>query len=361
MIGLNATTNWRVLRHHQQPAQPRVHQPETEIVTGAPSAEYSRATGGGGHVITCRDRTSFTAACGSTRRSGRRRRSGALGQSVALDLAHEICVRLRRDLSAVRSSRKRSTIPPLAPTFKHHQHRRHLAAPQQHNGRRSGASRRSRSKIVCPTGSTKVLSPAGPLQRRGLYTRVWERVNLWLDRQLNFQLNANNTLTPVHRRAHSQGPIRPSIGAAPEDVRPAGSYGSRHQYAACSRTNLRRPSAARIDVIAGYHMEGKLTPNAAVGGATTPTSATRTNGLADFRRTSIPARTPPAPAALQSLPGHQLRRRRLGHRRSDDDTSRRLSAAATYFASGGTHALKLGFNFEQHLQPFPRVHRRRLS
>jgi len=69
-------------------------------------------------------------------------------------------------------------------------------------------------------------------------------------------------------------------------------------------------------------------------------------GLADFRPTLDPARAPTTAAErLQSLPSPATATR-LGHRRSHAGAPRRPIGPAHFARLGGTHALKLGFDFE---------------
>ncbi|HEX6839337.1 MAG TPA: TonB-dependent receptor [Polyangia bacterium] len=116
----------------------------------------------------------------------------------------------------------------------------------------------------------------------------------------------------------------------------------------------------QLDVIAGYHLEDqKLTPNGAAGGNDANITYTNEMGLIDFRPDLSPcARTTtaagntfnPCPVTSYVDGGWGIVDHMTVHRAA-------VSAAATYFARwAGTHALKVGFDFEDNIYTHFRVY-----
>ena len=347
---------------------------ETEIVTGGYNAEYGRATGGVVNVITKSGSNQFHGGVWfyGTPLELTPTIVGRSGESVASISRTKYAFDFGFDLGGPIVKDKIWFYVGFAPTFDTTATdvilRKRLGNMDNGPMTANGYAGDLDPNVVCPTWLDKGFCPHLPagyaLERLpDQYTRQFEKqVNLynWIAK-LNFQLGANNSLALqyIGSPETQSGPIDATIGASAGPTF-AGSDG---QLLASRFTNTHDVLAhfvskladrrLQLDVIAGYHMEEQtLTPNAAVGGNDANITYQNEMGLADFRPGLDPcARTTtsagnsfnPCPVTSYADGGWGIVDRMKVHRIA-------VSAAATYFARlGGTHAVKLGFDFEDNI------------
>jgi len=220
-------------------------------------------------------------------------------------------------------------------------------------------------------GSTRVLpAPAGGYALQRLpdqYTRQFDKqVNLynWIAK-LNFQLNANNSLTLQYSAApDANGAIDGTIGASAgrrSPLRRAALGVALHQYAHVLGTSSRSwPSAACSSTSSpAIHMEEQ----------SSRPRASRQRHEHHLSERDGPGRFPAPPRSLRAhhhrrrqrfkpCPRHQLTATAAGHRRSHGKVHRRpyRPRLPTSRASAARHALKLGFDFGGQIHTHFRVY-----
>jgi hypothetical protein len=354
---------------------------ETEIITGGYNAEYGRATGGVVNAITKSGSNEFHGDIWfyATPFELDPIAVGRSGESVASRSKTKYDFDFGFDLGGPIVKDKVWFYIGFAPTFSTTTtdviYRTRLANMDPGGTMGQPYAGDLDPNVSCPTwlqkGFCDYLPPGYALQQLGdQYIRRYEKqVNLynWIAK-LNFQLNPNNTLILqyIGSPETQEGPIDATIGASSGPTF-AGSDG---QLLASRFTNTHDVLAhfvskladrrLQIDVIAGYHMEDqKLTPNASVGGNDANITYQNEMSLADFRPDLTPcARTTtsagstfnPCPVTSYVDGGWGIVDHMTVHRAA-------VSAAATYFARlGGTHAVKLGFDFEDNIYSHFRVY-----
>ena len=184
------------------------------------------------------------------------------------------------------------------------------------------------------------------------------RLYNWIAK-LNFQLNPNNSLVAAVHRPPVRRPRAPIFGGsngADATAVSARSFENTHDASLHFVSKL-ADRRLQLDVIVGYHYDDLTnTPGAGGGspaGATTRASSTsRSSRSRSSSRTSRPARSRRSDGDGRSTPARCRTTSTAAVGFLDHTTTQRISAAAaaTYFARlGGTHALKLGFDFEDNI------------
>ncbi|HEY2746381.1 MAG TPA: carboxypeptidase regulatory-like domain-containing protein [Polyangia bacterium] len=330
---------------------------ETELITGGYNAEYGRATGGVVNVITKSGSnqfhgdlwynvTPFQLLGPLIARSGEAigsRTHEKLGMDFGFDLGGPI-VKDRVWFFAG-----------FAPTFNSFDTARSLRTrldadiPAGFSGAYAGDLD---SSVTCPSWLDKRLctTPGFATQNLGdQYTKHYEtdtRLYNWIAK-LNFQLNQNNSLILqyVGSPQTTSGILGTLNGS---DGQLLGSTFDNTHDALIHFVSKLADRRLQLDVIAGYHYEDLNTTPTAAGSGPGVLYASQ-QSLATFEPGVTPC-APQAPSATATFnPCPVLNYIDGGFGFHQHTTVQRISAsaAATYFARfGGTHAFKLGFDFE---------------
>jgi hypothetical protein len=349
---------------------------ETEIITGGYNAEYGRATGGVVNVITKSGSNEFhgglwfyatpfsltpTLVARSGEAIGHQTRT-KYGFDFGFDLGGPIVkdkiwfyvgfapTFTTDQTDVVFRARQASMAPGM------------VAANSQYQGDID-------SSVACPAYidqafcKNNFVAPGYTLnQLPDQYSRHYTqdtRLYNWIAK-LNFQLNPNNSLVLqyIGSPQTNTGAIQPGIGAAPHF------NGSDGQLLADKFNNVHdvllhyvsklADRRLQLDVIGAYHYEDQTyTPNAAVGGNTNQFEYNGTINLSDVRPELMGSPCDRGTAGGQPFfpcPVTNYYDGGWGYYQNTTVQRYTVSAAATYFARlGGTHALKLGFDFEDAL------------
>jgi hypothetical protein len=350
---------------------------ETEIITGGYNAEYGRATGGVVNVITKSGSNQFHGGLWfyATPFELTPVQLGRPGESVVSSSRLKYDFDVGFDLGGPIVKDKVWFYVGFAPTFTTTTTDVFYYKRLANNDTGSMTAERYAGDVVpndaaCPAwlakGFCNYLSGGYSFAMEKLsdqYTRHYDKqVNLynWIAK-LNFQLNQNNSLSLqyIGSPETQSGPIDATIGASAGPTF-AGSDG---QLLASRFTNTHDVIAhfvskladrrLQLDLRVGYHMEDQeLRPNGAVGGNDINITYQNEMNLSDFRPEIGPcARTTtaagnlfyPCPVTFYVDGGWGIVDRMTGHRIA-------ATAAATYFARlGGTHAVKVGLDFEDNI------------
>jgi hypothetical protein len=352
---------------------------ETEIFTGGYNAEYGRATGGVVNVITKSGSNEFHGDLWfyATPYQVDPVISARSGESIGSRTKTKYGFDFGFDLGGPIVKDKVWFYAGFAPTFTTTStdvvFRRRLANHAGTGDAQDGGLDDSGhyagdldTRVSCPAwldkGFCGQLSKGYALENIGSqYNRHYDKqVNLynWIAK-LNFQLNANNSLSIqyIGSPETQSGPIDATIGAGSGP----NFNGADSQLLASRFTNTHdvllhfvsklADRRLQLDLLAGYHMESQaLTPSSGPGQDINITYLNTMN-LADFRDNLTPcARTMvngnvflPCPVSNYVDGGWGIVDRMTVHRAT-------ASLGATYFARlGGTHAVKLGVEFEDNI------------
>jgi hypothetical protein len=334
---------------------------ETELITGGYNAEYGRATGGVVNVITKSGSNQFHGGLWlyATPFQLTPNAVGRSGESIYSRTKEKYGLDFGFDLGGPIVKDKVWFYVGFAPTFTSYETTRSLRVRTDNDipaGSTSAYAGDLDTNIVCPEYLDKRLctSPGYNLQNLGSqydshYTTD-KRLYNWIAK-FNFQLNANNSLSIQYIGSPSTndgalGTLNGSVGALLENV-----FDNTHdaQIHYVSKLLDRR---LQIDVLVGYHYEDarQTTPAA---GQSSAVLYQQTEPLAFFEPNVTPCAQVNNPDGTPRFnPCPVLNYVDNGFGFIAHTTNQRISAAAsaTYFARlGGTHALKLGFDFEDNI------------
>ncbi|MCU1278025.1 MAG: hypothetical protein JWM53_1571, partial [bacterium] len=330
---------------------------ETELITGGYNAEYGRATGGVVNVITKSGSNQFHGdlwfyvtplqlQVHQVARSGEAI-AGRTQQKFAMDFGFDLGGPIVKD--------KVWFYAGFAPTFTSFETARSLRTRTADNlpaGFTGAYKGDLDASVTCPAYLDKRFCTTPGFATRDLgdsFTHRYgsdTRLYNWIAK-LNFQLNPNNSL--VLQYIGSPQTFDGVLGTlnGSEGQLLGSTFDNTHDALVhfVSKLAERR---LQIDVIAGYHYEdATVTPTLA--GAAPGTLYAVTQSLATFEPGATPCAPQTPSAGVTFNPCPVLNYVDGGFGAIGHTTSQRISAsaAATYFARlGGTHALKLGFDFE---------------
>ncbi|HEX8953356.1 MAG TPA: TonB-dependent receptor, partial [Polyangia bacterium] len=340
---------------------------ETEVITGGYNAEYGRATGGVVNVITKSGSNNFHGDLWfyATPFQLDPQLIGRSGEAIASKVKTKYGFDFGFDLGGPIVKDKIWFYVGFQPTFTTVQSDRYLRARSAMNipgtmmtGTYQGDLDPS---ATCPKGLDKTFCNTPGLLAPGYITNVLDssftrhfqtdtRLYNWIAK-LNFQLNQNNSLVLqyIGSPSTSNGPIFGGFNGA-DTTRNGSSFENTHDASLHFVSKL-ADRRLQLDVIAGYHYDD-ITNTPAAGGEAQGAFYQPVESLALFE----PEVTPCAPQTLNGMvkfnPCPVQNYRVGGIAFLDHTTVQRISAAAsaTYFARlGGTHALKLGFDFEDNI------------
>jgi hypothetical protein len=341
---------------------------ETEIITGGYNAEYGRATGGVVNVITKSGSNNFHGDVWfyATPFQLDPNLIGRSGEAIATKSKTKYGFDFGFDLGGPIVKDKIWFYVGFQPTFNVFTEDRYIRSRSANNlpaGMMAGAYQGDLDPAsACPKGLDKGFCNTPGLLQPGYLTNVLDnsftkhyntdtRLYNWIAK-LNFQLNANNSLV-LQYIGSPQTASGPVFGAAPYNAADSTILGSTFENVHDASLHFVSKLADRrlqIDIIAGYHFDEQTnTPGA--GGADAGAFYQPVEALALFEPNVTPCAAQmihgstfnPCPVQNYGVGGVAF----LDHK-----TSQRISAAAsaTYFARlGGTHALKLGFDFEDNI------------
>jgi hypothetical protein len=343
---------------------------ETEIITGGYNAEYGRATGGVVNVITKSGSNNFHGDIwfNVTPFQLQANLVGRLGEAITTRAHTKYAFDVGFDLGGPIVKDKVWFYAGFAPTFSTVETERLLRTRTANNlpgdlmdGTYQGDLD---SAVGCPAGVQKAFCNSPGLLAPGYNTQqlaesFGRRYNTdnalynWI-LKLNFQINANNSLVLqyVGSPATSSGPVNPFGTLLGADSNIVGSTFTNTHDALIHFVSKVLDRRLQLDVIGGYHYsDANFTPDSKIGGRDAQALYDNVNSLDTFEPGATPCATQmlhgvnflPCPVQNYLVGGWGF----LAH-----TTSQRVSAqaSATYFARlGGTHAVKIGFDFEDNI------------
>jgi hypothetical protein len=335
---------------------------ETELITGGYNAEYGRATGGVVNVITKSGSNQFHGGVWlyATPFQLDPHIVARSGEAIASRTKQRYGLDFGFDLGGPIVKDKVWFYVGFAPTFSSFDTARSLRARTENDipaGFTGAYAGDLDNNISCPAWLDKKLctSPGYVTQDLGSqYTTHYQtdrRLYNWIGK-LNFQINSNNSLSLQYIGSPStfdgvQGTLNGSVGALI-----ANTFDNTHdaQVHYVSKLLDRR---LQLDVTVGYHYEDARTTTPAAGSAS-GVLYQASESLAFFEPNVAPCTARLATPAMNNSfnPCPVVNYVDGGFGFLQHTTSQRISAAAaaTYFARlGGTHALKLGFDFEENI------------
>jgi carboxypeptidase family protein len=340
---------------------------ETEIITGGYNAEYGRATGGVVNVVTKSGSNNFHGDIwfNVTPFQVQPNLIGRTGEAVARRARTKYGFDLGFDIGGPIVKDKVWFYAGFQPTFTTVETTRYLRTRTSNNlddGLMSGTYQGDLQAASCPKGllaefcnTPNVLAPAFATQLLGdEYSKKYTtdtRLYNWIAK-LNFQINADNNLMVqyVGSPQTTSGPVNPFGIFNGADSQLMGSTFQNTHDASLKFVSKLLGHHLQIDIVGGYHYADTHFSPAAGG-----------NDQGAFYASALPlALFEPnvTPCAAQVLHGVNFNPCPVqnyavgGWGFIGNTTAQRISAqaSATYFARlGGTHALKLGFDFEDNL------------
>ncbi len=328
---------------------------ETELITGGYNAEYGRATGGVVNVITKSGSNQFHGGLWlyATPLQLQANTVGRSGEAIVSRTKEKYGLDFGFDLGGPLVKDKVWFYVGFAPTFTSFETTRALRVRTDNDVPAGFAGQYAGDldpNISCPAYLDKRLctSPGYVEQNLGSqYSHSYEtdkRLYNWIAK-FNFQLNANNSLSIQYIGSPSTnegalGTLNGSVGALLEKV-----FDNTHdaQLHFVSKLLDRR---LQVDVLVGYHYEDARTTTPAAG-QQSGVLYQQAESLSFFEPTVTPCN---ATASFNPCPVLNYQDGGLGF--IAHTTNQRISAAAsaTYFARlGGTHAVKLGADFEDNI------------
>jgi hypothetical protein len=342
---------------------------ETEIITGGYNAEYGRATGGVVNVITKSGSNNFHGDVWfyATPFQLDPNLIGRSGEAIATKRKTKYGFDFGFDLGGPIVKDKIWFYVGFQPTFTTTQTDRYLRQRTANNlpsSMMTGTYNGDLDPMAsCPKGLDKAFCNTPGLLAPGYSTQLLDnsftkhydtdtRLYNWIAK-LNFQLNQNNSLVLQYIGSPStaSGPVNGVTPFNNQDTTMLGSTFENTHDASLHFVSKLADRRLQLDIIAGYHYDD-ITNTPGAGGTdpgayyqpveplavfepnVTPCNPQMLNGMVKFN---------PCPVQNYSVGGI------IGIART---TVQRISAsaAATYFARlGGTHALKLGFDFEDNI------------
>ena len=341
---------------------------ETELITGGYNAEYGRATGGVVNVITKSGSNNFHGDVWfyATPFSLDPQIVGRSGEAIASRTKTKYGFDFGFDLGGPIVKDKIWFYVGFQPTFTTTQSDRFIRERSAMNAPATlpmGATYQGDldPNVVCPKGLDKafcntrgLLAPGYITNVDPAYTKHYQsdaRLYNWIAK-LNFQLNSNNSLVLQYIGSpQTFSGIGLFGGFNGQDTTILGSSFESTHDALLHFVSKLADRRLQLDLVAGYHYDDiTLTPGA--GGEAATGFYQPVHSLADFE----PGITPCATRAIGGAGTFNpcpVQNYGVGGVGTDSHTTvQRISAAAsaTYFARlGGTHALKLGFDFEDNI------------
>ncbi|HEY2748977.1 MAG TPA: hypothetical protein VGL86_30360, partial [Polyangia bacterium] len=347
---------------------------ETEIITGGYNAEYGRATGGVVNVITKSGSNQFHGDLWfyATPFQLDPNLIGRSGEAIATKTKQKYGFDFGFDLGGPIVKDKIWFYVGFQPTFNTSETDRYVRTRQDANlpaGMTTGAYAGDLDpNSSCPKGLDRSFCNTPGLLAPG-YTTIVDpsftkhystdsRLYNWIAK-LNFQLNQNNSLVLQYIGSPSTSSGSPlGVNGNADDSTFLGSSFENTHDASLHFVSKLADRRLQLDVLVGYHYDDlQYTPGAGGGslagavGVDQSAFYTPIESLALFQ----PGITP---CAIQTVHGSSFNPCPVqnytvgGWGYLDHKTTQRISAAAsaTYFARlGGTHALKLGFDFEDNI------------
>jgi hypothetical protein len=346
---------------------------ETELITGGYNAEYGRATGGVVDVITKSGSNNFHGDLwfNATPFQLTPNLVGRTGEAIATRNRQKYGFDFGFDLGGPIVKDKVWFYVGFQPTMTDFQTDRYLRTRTANNlpgGAMSGSYQGDLDPAAgCPPGLQSafctvpnLLAPGYATQLLGdQYTKSYEtntRLYNWIAK-LNFQIDPNNSLVLqyIGSPQTQDGPINPFGTFNGADTQLLGSTFQNTHDVMLHFVSKLVGRKLQLDVLAGYHYASQTT-TPGPGGMQANAFYVAAMPLTTFEPNAMPCQPQmvhgvafdPCPVQNYSVGGFGI----LSH-----PTVQRVSAAAsaTYFARlGGTHALKLGFDFEDNLYDDPR-------
>ncbi len=340
---------------------------ETEIITGGYNAEYGRATGGVVNVVTKSGSNNFHGDVWfyATPFQLDPQLVGRSGESIATKTKTRYGFDFGFDLGGPIVKDKVWFYVGFQPTFNAVESDRYLRARAASNlpaGMTTGTYQGDLDPSVsCPKGLDKGFCNTPGLLAPGYVTNLLDasftkhyttdtRLYNWIAK-LNFQLNQNNSLVLqyIGSPQTASGPVFGGFNG--QDTSILGNTFENVHDASLHFVSKLADRRLQLDIIAGYHYD-ELTNTPGPGGDAAFAFYQPAHSLADFEPNVTPCATTkldggvtfnPCPVQNYGVGGIGLLEHKLSQRIS-------ASASATYFARlGGTHALKLGFDFEDNI------------
>jgi hypothetical protein len=349
---------------------------ETEIITGGYNAEYGRATGGVVNVITKSGSNNFHGDVWfyATPFQLDPQLIGRSGESIAIRGKTRYGFDFGFDLGGPIVKDKVWFYVGFQPTFNSFETDRYLRTRTANNLPSSMMSGTYQGDLdastSCPKGLDKTFCNTPGLLAPGYTTQLLDnsftkhyvtdtRLYNWIAK-LNFQLNQNNSLVLqyIGSPQTSSGPVNPFGTFNGADSQLFGSTLENVHDASLHYISKLLDRRLQIDVIAGYHYDEQTNSPAPGGGSLN--GMNNAEAQAFYQPTESLALFEPnvAPCAAMMIHGTNFKPCPVqnytvgGWGILDHKLSQRISAAAsaTYFARlGGTHAFKLGFDFEDNI------------
>lgn len=344
---------------------------ETEIITGGYNAEYGRATGGVVNVITKSGSNDFRGSAWFfyTPFSLEPERVSRLGEAITSRTKLKRAFDFGFDLGGPILKDRIWFYVGFAPTFTTTQSDRILRQRQANNvpaGQMGDYAGDIDTNANCPSWLARELCTGGGYLTQDLpsrYTRSYNtdrRLYNWIAK-LNVQLNPNHALTLQYIGSpYSRDGVPGNYAGVPSTT--VNSFNGAESNFLSSTSNQTHDVLAhlvskllerrlQLDVLAGFHIETEKVEPTGANGNLAGNTDTRTSPLSRFEMVDPCAPQMvagggtfnPCPVANYGDGGYGL---------LTDRTNSRFSAAAsaTYFLRlGGTHALKLGGDFEDNM------------
>ena len=330
---------------------------ETELITGGYNAEYGRATGGVVNVITKSGSNSFHGDLWlyATPFQLEAPLVARVGEAIGGRTHEKYAMDFGFDLGGPIVKDKVWFYAGFAPTFTTFETARSLRTRLDNDipaGFAGAYKGDLDTNVTCPPWLDKrfCTTPGYATQNLGdSYTRRYQsdtRLYNWIAK-LNFQLNQNNSLVLQYIGSpQSFDGVLGSLNGS--DGQLLGSTFDNTHDALIHFVSKLADRKLQLDVIAGYHYEdATTTPSAAGAGPGVLYSVTEPLSTFEPGVTPCAPQTPSAGVSFNPCPVLNYVDGGFGF--LAHTTSQRISAsaAATYFARlGGTHAIKVGFDFE---------------
>ncbi|HWE27751.1 MAG TPA: TonB-dependent receptor [Polyangia bacterium] len=341
---------------------------ETELITGGYNAEYGRATGGVVNVITKAGSNQFHGDLWfyTTPYQLDPLLVGRSGEAIATRTKTQFNFDVGFDLGGPIVKDKVWFYVGFQPTFTTTQFDRYIRERQMSNlptTMMGGTYQGDLDVVSCPKGldtgfcNTKGLLAPGYVTAvdpnyTTRYTRD-DRLYNWIAK-LNFQLNPNNSLVVQYIGSPStqSGALGPDRDSVPTFNSQATTFlGSRFENTHDALIHYVSKLADRrlqLDFMAGYHYDS-ITNTPGAGGTDAAATYQFVEPLQTFETNITPCKTFTTASGVSFNPCPVQNYTVGGFGFLDSLTVQRVSAmaAATYFARlGGTHAIKVGFDFE---------------
>ena len=341
---------------------------ETELITGGYNAEYGRATGGVVNVITKSGSNQFHGDVWfyATPFQLDPNLIGRSGEAIATRSKTKYGFDFGFDLGGPIVKDKVWFYVGFQPTFNSRETDRFLRARTANNLPASMTMGTYQGDLDaaagCPLGLDRAFCNTPGLLAPGYTTQLLDnqytkhyqtdqRLYNWIAK-FNFQLNPNNSLVLqyIGSPQTNSGVVNGSYNGA--DSQLLGSTFENTHDASLHFVSKLADRRLQLDVIAGYHYDD-LTTTPGMGGKAAGAFYQPIESLAFFEPNVAPcAEQPMLNGGVDFNPCPVQNYRVGGFGYLEHITTQRISAsaAATYFARlGGTHAIKLGFDFEDNI------------